>query len=554
MSMKAQGLEAIPEETKRIARQASAKGTVPMQLRDALGPVYQDEQFAHLFPKRGRAAETPWRLALVTVLQAMEGLTDRQAAECVRMRMDWKYALSLSLDDEGFDATILGDFRERLIAHQAQDLVLEPILKLSRDQGWLKPAGKARTDSTAVLASVRALNSLESVGESMRATLNAIALEEPDWLRANVDAGWFDRYVHRFEMARFPKAESKKEQLRKQVGEDVDRLLRAIDESSSPQALRSLPEVVLLRQIFAQHYEKKGEQVAWRDGPAVENSERVVSLYDPDARSSRKRETTWLGYKVHLTETCDQDESVPHLITHVGTTPATLPDSEVLADIGQDLRQKDLAPREHFVDQGYTSGSALVEQAEQGTEIVGPVPEDTSWQQRQQTGYAVENFALDWNKQVATCPQGAQSTHWSIQHDEGQEVVAISFPSTTCQACPVKQQCTHGQSGRKIKLRPEPIHQALVLRREQQRTQSFLERYNTRAGVEGTVSQAVRTTRLRRSPYIGLQKTHLHHVTIAAGMNLVRIATHLQAQDCGKPSRPSRPLSPFARLQPAKAA
>jgi hypothetical protein len=313
--------------------------------------------------------------------------------------------LGLPLDDEGFDASVLTEFRERLVTHGAEELLLEPILQVSRQKGWLKEGGKQRTDSTAVLASVRALNSLESVGESMRATLNVIAEQEPDWLVANLDPDWFDRYVHRFEMARFPKAESKKEQLRQQVGQDVDRLLRAINEPRSPEALRSLPEVVLLRQIFSQYYEKQGDQVRWRDGPAVKNNERVVSPYDSEARSSRKRDTTWLGYKVHLTETCDQDEQVPHLITHVETTPATLPDSEVLAPIQEDLRAKEIAPSEHFVDQGYTSGTQLVEQAAHGTQIVGPVPEDTSWQHRQQTGYAVEDFQLDWQEQAATCPK-----------------------------------------------------------------------------------------------------------------------------------------------------
>jgi hypothetical protein len=384
----------------------------------------------------------------------------------------------------------------------------------------------------------------------MRAALNAIAQAQPDWLTAHLDLGWFDRYVHRFEMARFPKAESKKEQLRVLVGQDVDHLLRAIDEPSAPEELDSLPEVMLLRQVFAQHYEKKGNHVQWRDGPAVENNERIVSPYDPEARSSRKRETVWLGYKVHLTETCDQDQQVPHLITHVETTSATIPDGEALAPIQQSLRAKEIAPCEHFVDQGYTSGCQLVEQANAGTQIVGPVADDTSWQQREQRGYAIQDFELDWDKQVATCPQGKHSAHWSTRRDQDQEVVVITFEAGTCRDCPMKALCTRAAGRRTLKLRPQAIHQALERRREEQRTPAFLQRYNRRAGVEGTLSQAVRTTRMRRSPYIGLQKTHLHHVTIAAGMNLVRMGDHLQAQTCGKPSRRSHLQSAFARLQP----
>ena len=121
--------------------QVFAIRTLAMHLRDVLGPIYEDADFADLFPKRGRAAEAPWRLALVTVLQALENLSDRQAAEMVRGRLDWKYALWLPLDDEGFDASILTDFRQRLLEHGAQDRLLEPILAVCREQGWRHPLG-----------------------------------------------------------------------------------------------------------------------------------------------------------------------------------------------------------------------------------------------------------------------------------------------------------------------------------------------------------------------------------------------------------------------------
>src|SRR5205823_5631299 len=138
-----------------------------------------------------------------------------QAAEMVRARLDWKYALSLPLDDEGFDASILVDFRQRLREHHSEELLLEPILRVCREQGWLKAGGKQRTDSTIVLASVRRLSSLESVGEALRAALNALAEIEPEWLLEHIEDDWFDRYVHRFELARFPKAQSQQEQLRR---------------------------------------------------------------------------------------------------------------------------------------------------------------------------------------------------------------------------------------------------------------------------------------------------------------------------------------------------
>jgi transposase len=550
MSLKSHGLEPIPEETRRLMHRLCPKGTMVTQLRDALGPIYSDEHFAHLFPTRGRPAEAPWRLALVTVLQAIEGLTDRQAAAAVRTRIDWLYALALPLDEPGFDYSILTDFRQRVLAAAAQDLILDPILQVSRERGWLKARGKQRTDATAVLARVRALSSLESVGESMRAALNALAEQEPSWLRAHLNPAWGERYVHRFELARFPKAETERQLLREQVGQDVAQLLSSLDEPQTPQAVREVAEVTLLRQIFAQHYEQQDQQVHWRDGPALSNEERIVSPYDPEARSSRKRDTVWLGYKVHLTETCDQDPACPHLITQVQTTVATLQDTEVLAPIAEQLRAKELAPAEHYVDQGYTSGPELVRQAQLGTQIIGPVGQDTSWQQREQTGYALDDFAFDWQGQVATCPQGERSVRWKEAQDRRKlPTVAIRFATATCRSCGVRAQCTRGQEGRTLTLTPPEVHAALRERRALQHTPAFVQQYALRAGVEGTISQAVRTTRLRRTPYQGLPKTHLHHVAIAAGLNLKRIAVHVHAPSLGKSSRPARPKSPFARLQ-----
>lgn len=416
MSLKPQGLEPLPEETRLLVQRLCPKGTLVTQLRDTLGPIYSDDPFAQLYATGGRPAVAPWRLARVTVLQALEGLTDRQAAEAVRTRIDWVYALALPLDDPGFDYSILSDFRQRVLAGQAQDLILEPILQLCR---------------------ARALSSLESVGESMRAALNALAEQDPAWVQAHLNPAWFERYVHRFELARFPQAETQRQLLREQVGTDVAQVLACIEAETTPQAVQSEPAVTLLRQGFAQHYERQGEQIGWRDGPAVGNEQRVVSPSDPEARSSRKRDRVWLGYKVHLTETCDQHPDCPHLITHVETTVATLQESEMLAPIGERLRAKDLAPAEHYVDQAYPSGAELVKQAQLGTQIIGPVGQDPSWQQRQQTGYAISDFALDWHAQVATCAQGQQSVGWTPPQDRcGHPTVVIGFAAATCPVYP----------------------------------------------------------------------------------------------------------------------
>jgi len=211
MSLKPQAIGPVPEETARIARAAYPKGNIYLQLRDTLGTIYEDEQFADLFPQRGQPAETPWRLALVSVLQFREGLSDRQAADAVRGRLDWKYLLGLELSDPGFDHTVLVEFRQRLLSGKQDLLLFDLLLTRLRDEGYLKARGRQRSDSTHVLAKIRALNRIEGVGETSRAALNSLAVAAPEWLTGQVQEDWVDRYEHRVEDYRLPSGKQARE-------------------------------------------------------------------------------------------------------------------------------------------------------------------------------------------------------------------------------------------------------------------------------------------------------------------------------------------------------
>src|SRR6266508_4212223 len=176
MSLHPQSPVPVPEETARVARAAFPKGNVYMQMRDALGVVYEDGSFALLFATRGRPAEAPWRLALVSVMQFAEQLSDRQAGEAVRARIDWKYLLGLELADPGFDASVLSEFRARLVEGGLEQRLLDALLTLCRARGWLKAgAGGRRTDSTHVLAAVRAVQRVGCARQALRPALNTLA-------------------------------------------------------------------------------------------------------------------------------------------------------------------------------------------------------------------------------------------------------------------------------------------------------------------------------------------------------------------------------------------
>ena len=220
MSLHPQPIAPVPEQTARVARAAFPKGNPYLTLRDQLGTIFQDEDFATLFPAWGYPGLPPWRLALVTIMQFRENLADRQAAEAVRARIDWKYLLSLELTDPGFDFSVLSEFRDRLLAGSAEALLLDKLLERCRTMGLLKARGQQRTDSTHVLAAIRVMNRLELVAETLRAALNELATVAPAWLQALAPLAWYERYGKRIEDTRLPQGQASRDAYAQMVGED----------------------------------------------------------------------------------------------------------------------------------------------------------------------------------------------------------------------------------------------------------------------------------------------------------------------------------------------
>ncbi len=445
MSMYPQALGPIPEETARVARAACPKGTLAMRRRDALGEVSQDEQLAALYPVEGPPAYAPWRLAVVTVLQYTENLTDRQAAKAVRERLDWKYSLGLELTDPGFDFSLLCEFRTRLVDEGAESLVLDRLLEVCQPRGWLKAGGKQRSDSTHVLARVRSLSNLEWVGETRRSALDDLATLAPDWLVRQIPSDWLERYSHRVENYRLPKAESQR--TAQQMGADGAHLLQALEQPDAPAELKEAASVQVLRQVWQPSDELAGGKAKWRAGPQASEGEGIVRCpSDPQARTGKKRETTWFGFKVHLTETCAlqttqeaQAGAIPQLIVDVQTTVANVQDVEMTAVIQEDLAQHHLLPEEQIVETGYVDAELLVSsQQTSGIRLVGPVLSDTSWQSKAGKGFDLAHFPLDWQAQQATCPQG----HTSQSFRRSGQRIEVVFAQETCAACPVRRDCT----------------------------------------------------------------------------------------------------------------
>src|ERR671939_291632 len=474
MSLRPEPVGEIPAETARVARAAFPKGTVVTRLRDEFSALYEDEDFRALYPARGQPGLAPWRLALVTVLQFLEHLSDRQAADAVRARIDWKYALGLELTAPGFHFSVLAEFRARLVAGGAEHRLLDTMLERFKARGLVKARGKQRTDSTHVLAAVHDLHLLELVAETLRATLDDLAAVVPDWLRGIARPVWFERYGRRVEDYRLPKGREEREALALPVGE------------------------------------------------------RLQSPYDPEVHYSTKRQMEWSGYKVHVTETCDEDAA--HLITDVTTCAAMEQDMTSTAGIHERLAAKGLLPSEHFVDSAYVDAALLVgSRRDHGVSLEGPVRGVANQHTGAAQGFAQRDFTIDWERERVTCPRGKASVTWRAGLDEvGAPRIQAVFSRTDCGTCAARELCTPAKAARRsVYFHPRAEYEALNAARSRMHDLAWKRRYRVRAGVEGTLSQGVRAFGMRRSRYIGLAKTGLQQACTGAAMNVSRAVSWL---------------------------
>ena len=445
---------------------------------------------------------------------------------------------------------MLSEFRTRLITGSLEQQLLDTMLTHFKRRGWLKARGKQRTDSTHVLATIRTLNRLETLGETLRATLNTLSAVAPEWLQAQVQADWFERYSLRIEEYRLPKGQAARQTYAETIGADGFHLLAAIYTPCAPAYLRALPIVDVLRQVWLQQYVVVEGHPQLRDAKDLPPAGcRIESPYDPDARYGNKRSTTWSGYKVHLTETCDEDQV--HLITHVETTEATRPDVDQTAPTHAALAQKELLPKEHLLDAGYVDADLLLTSPPTyGVDLLGPVRPNASWQAKAGQGYDVSAFTIDWDAHQVTCPQGQTNSSWSERVDRwNNPIISVKFSRTDCRLCAHRTLCTKAKTApRHMTLRPQEEHEKLQAIRQQQSTPEWKEQYNKRAGIEGTLSQAVRVFELRKTRYVGLAKTRLQHILTASVINIIRMMNWLG----GIPHVETQPAH-FAALAPQRA-
>jgi transposase len=518
MTLHLRDLAEIPADTAAVGQTLLAPTNPYRVIGDHLADILDDAQFAALYDVRGRNAISPSLLALVTLFQYMENLPDREAAEQVVVRLDWKYALHLPLDDPGFDFSCLCYFRRRLLEHAQERLVFEQILGKIQALGFVKKRGKQRTDSLAVLGAVRQLSALETVTETLRLAVRALVEADAAWMERAVPASFVTAYAQ--SQSDYRLSGEERQAAMHKVGQDGVWLLERLD-ATAPPALRDLEAVQVLRAVWDQRYERVDGRTRVRE-KLVDCTELIVTPHDPGVRAGEKRGQKWRGDKVHVTETAEADR--PNFLTDVTTAPAPSVDSAALPRIRQRLAERTLLPGEQYVDAGYVSGPQLAQSQDAGIALVGPALPDTTPNQLK-----IADFAIDRDAHKAICPQGHPSIKWGVSSEpDGSQSVHIQFAAAVCAACPLRAQCTTGKSGRSLRLSEH--YELVAARRREAQTETFRERMRARPAIEATLSELVRKHGLRRHRYRGEAKRHFENLLKGAACNLKRLVRALVAR------------------------
>jgi len=511
----------MPAETERIGRKLLRENDVYRLIGDRLFEELNEEEYADLYSIEGKPGISPVILAFVTVFQFMEKLADRQAVNSLRMRLDWKYALHLPLDYEGFDFSVLSEFRDRLLSGHAEGRVFEKLVEQIWELGLIKEHGKQRTDSIAMLTKVRRLCRLETVVETLRLAIVAIVNTDRDWSEEIIQPSWEEKYGERFVRQSYSEKEWK--EYEEQIGENGQWLLKRLEKGGAPAELQNLPEVQVLKIVWAQQFREAAGKMVYTDLKKYVGHTQIQSPHDPEARYSRKRHFEWVGDKVQVTET--EDAGYPHIITDMVGTSSNQTDYEELPAIQERLEQRECLPAEHYVDAGYMSGPNLDNSHKKHIDLIGPLPTVTTPQDLLPDGITRAYFQIDAKNNTVICPKGYIAKNPQPVNNS----LSFRFPNEVCATCELRSRCCTGKGGRTIGI--SAYYELTEAARERQKTETFKKDYHQhRSGVEGSLSALVRGHGMRVARYIGQRKRHLQAVFTGCAANLKRTASWLAGE------------------------
>jgi transposase len=500
----------IPEEISSWGEKHLRLDNLYRVIGDQLSSFISVDEFTSMYSNTGRPSINPVVLSLVTIFQFLEGIPDRVAAEYVRTRLDWKYALHLPLDDSGFHYSDLCNFRKRLAEYGKESFLFDQLLKRIESLGFLKKRKYQRTDSTHILAVIGELSRLENLSEGLRVSLRAIEKADSAFYQMKIPALYREHWSK--PLSDYQMSDDERKEALEHVGRDIHWLLNFLKTNKA--SFLGLPELEVLQTLFSQHFTLQSQKVSLKE-KATTGKDKIQSIHEPEARYSTKRGKSWIGYKHHVTETANAKGEV-NFITDITTTNSCEQDNETLSQIQENTEERGLKPEQQFTDKGYVTGDNLADSQEKGIQLMGEAS------QLDNKGlYTADEFTIDYESKTATCPAGCVSCSWKeVETGKHKGDVQIRF-GQQCQDCSLKERCTKNKRGRRLRLHRH--YSLLKERREESKTDSFKEAMKRRPPIEGTISEMVRVHGLRRSRYRGILKTHLQGLMIGTAVNLKRL-------------------------------
>jgi transposase len=478
---------------------------------DQLLSFISADEFTSMYSHTGRPSISPIILSLVTLFQFLEEIPDRVAAQYAMTRLDWKYALHIPMDDPGFHYSDLCNFRKRLAKHGKESLLFDQLLKQIESLGFLKKRKHQRTDSTHILALVSELSRLENLSESLRVSLRAIQKSESAFYQMKIPALYREHWS--ISQSDYQMTEPQRREALERVGQDIHWLLSFLE--TNKKSFLRLPELEVLQTLFYQHFAVQDSQKVCLKDKADTGKDKIQSPHEPEARYSKKRGKSWVGYKTHITETANGKGEV-NFITDITTTNSCEQDNETLSGIQEKLEAGNLKPEQQFTDKGYVTGANLSESGKKDIQLMGEVSELNN-----KGLFTADDFTVDYQTMTAICPAGCTSISWKKRESDNHNGDAQIRFCSQCNHCLLKEKCTKSKRGRRLRLN---LHYPMLKKRRQEsKTGTFKKLMKRRPPVEGTISEMVRVHGLRRSRYRGMMKTHFHGLMVGTAVNLKRL-------------------------------
>ena len=492
------------------------KPSDPMQMfSKELFPIFNDESFEDCYSDVGRNGRSPSFLAMVTLLQWKESLSDDETVKAVNTRLDWKIALHLEVAAKDiFEASTLCVFRKRLIENDKMCIIFDTLLNQIKKKGFIRDHAKQRIDATHVVKHLNRISTTDLLYRAVKWVVIEIGKADPEYYNKIIPDDIQERYSKDF--SSFGLSKEKRGDRQAEIVEDGFRIKRIIQDNPA-ETLKELKQLVIMETIFSENVIIRIKEVGDKEFIEVEEivtpKQTIFTPDDPTLKLGKKGKTSWVGEKWHVVETAEKGEV--NFIVGMIQQAANENDNKILPKLKEMNDEMGLKPDKTYADTNYISRTAIMEFEERGERLMGYVQKDTS---AKPEGFKLEDFKIDMDTLTAICPKGIKSE----KHiKNGGSNHSIIFPKNECMVCSFFKDCVTGKQKKRV-LVVGKGYGYFRKRRDEQKTAEFKSEMSVRAQVEGTISESVRFHGLRKIKYKGTEGRQFQYLMTGAAVNFKR--------------------------------